>query len=316
MKARTFITSSRITAAALRPWLIVMHLTGVLLIIIALVIATTAADARDAFPLDKYPGLGRSPDAALRDDTIAAWEAFRREEVIASCMERSGFVYVPAVAFPPEALAAVANGLGVPKSGAAPGVSPSGQNEAYVAALPPQERERYYRALFAESATDVAEAMRSGRIPAGRGTDFRSGGCAGAASAAVPSVWTLKRDLSEELDSVRHDIAASPDIAAARALYAECAQSTAGLNAAGPDDLDRLAASDRSRSTAIAAVARECRPIWAAGYRKAEVAALRQFERRHAAILSAAQERYRDAMSTISGNERFRAYLGQYAWLR
>lgn len=37
--------------------------------------AMAPAMAQEAFPLDSYPGLGRSREAALRDDTIAAWEA-------------------------------------------------------------------------------------------------------------------------------------------------------------------------------------------------------------------------------------------------
>lgn len=43
--------------------------------------------------------------AAQRDETIAAWEAFQREQLIASCMARAGFTYVVTAAFPEDALA-------------------------------------------------------------------------------------------------------------------------------------------------------------------------------------------------------------------
>lgn len=316
MKLLTIIRSSRTTAAALRSWLIAMRLAGVALIVIALATAANTVVAGDAFPLDKYPGLGRSPEAARRDDTIAAWEAFRREELIASCMARSGFEYGPAVAFPREALVAVASGLGLADPGSAVTGSPSGQNEAYAAALSVEARERYYRALFGESGADLAAAWRTGRVPEGRGADFARGGCVGAAIAAIPSVWTLKRELEGELDAVRRDIAASAEIAATRARYAECARRAGGIDASGPDVLDRLAASDRSRATAIPLVARECGPVWAAGYRQSEVAALKQFERSNMAVLLAAQERYRDAMATLSIDRGFLAYLARYAWVR
>jgi hypothetical protein len=313
MKPPTVTRSSSGIAWTARIWLRMMQVVGVLLVFTGLVAVANRAEPQEPFPLDEYPGLGRSPAAALRDDTVAAWETFRREQLIASCMQGSGFAYQPAVAFPPEALAAVAKGLGVRYTGSAVPVSPLGRNDAYVEALSAEARERYYRTLLAESAADVAETRRTGRLPAGRGADFATGGCVGESNAAVPSVWTLKRDLGDELDAARRDMAGSQEIGAASAAYAECAQRAGGISARGPADLDALAASDRSWSEAVAAVTKACTELWVTGYRRAEVAALKQFEQRNAAALLVAGERYRDVMKTISADQAFLTYLSQYA---
>lgn len=290
-----------------------MFAVGVLLVVIGLVATAVPVQAEDAFPFDKYPGLGRSRSAALRDDTVAAWEAFRREQSIASCMARAGFAYVPAVAFPSGPLSAVAQGLGVQTAAAATGPTPLERNLAYQAALSAEARERYYQALVGEGATDVAQTQRTGRVPDGRGVDFAKGGCVGEADAAVPSVWTLKLQLNDQLDAARQDIAASAEISAARVAFAECAQQAAGVTARGPDDIDALAATDFSRSDALASVTKACTPVWAAWYRTAEIAAQRRFEQRNTIALLAAQERYRDVMGTISVDQAFLAYLARYA---
>lgn len=297
-----------------RLWFGAMQVIGLMLLVIGVAAAANRAQAEEAFLLDKYPGLGRSPAAAVRDDTIAAWEVFRREQLIASCMGRSGFEYAPTLSFPPQALAAVAKNLSVTRSGSATASAPSDRNDAYVATLSGEQRERYYRALFAESEKDMTVLRQTGRIPDSRGNGFARGGCAGEANSAVPSVWTLKQELELEFDNVRRNIAASSEIASTGAVYAECSQQVAGISARSPRDLDKLAASDSSRAEAIASVGRECSAVWASGYRNAEVAELKRFERRNADALLAAQQRYSDAMTTISADQAFLDYLAQYAF--
>lgn len=296
-----------------RIWLGAAQALGVFLIVLGVVVSNRA-DAIETSPFDKYPGLGRSPAAGLRDNTIAAWEAFRREQLTASCMERSGFTYVPAVEFPSEALVAVAKGLGVSNAHTGTPVAPWQENARYVEALSEVTRDGYYRALLGESAADAEATKLTGELPEGRGADFAQGGCAGDARAAVPGIWTLKRDLSDELDAVRADIAVSTEIEDAKVAYSECARRTGGINANGPGDLDVLAARGLARPAAIARVAEGCNSVWANGYRGAERTALRKFESRNADRLGAAQERYRDAVTTVSKDQSFRSYLAQHAW--
>jgi hypothetical protein len=59
-----------------------------------------AAATLSAAALDEYAGFGQSVEATQRDETIAYWEAFRREQLVGACMAEAGFDYAPAVAFP------------------------------------------------------------------------------------------------------------------------------------------------------------------------------------------------------------------------
>jgi hypothetical protein len=311
VKSPTGTTSSSGTASTARQWLRAMQVVGVLLVVTGVVAVANRAAAQEPFPLDKYPGLGRSPAAAQRDDTIAAWEAFRREQVIASCLAKSGFDHVPAVAFPPDPLAAVARSLGVTDASSA-GPSPREQNAAYEAALSPEAREQYTRAMYGESATDIEQTWRTGLVPPGRESDFATGGCVGESNAAVPSVWALQRGLDTELKVHRQEIATSAEMVATGDAYSACARRAGGISARGPADIERIAVTDASRSSVVAAVIKQCSQIWAVGYRKAEFAAARSFEQRNIAVLRAAEERYRDVMKTISADTAFRTYLAQY----
>jgi hypothetical protein len=170
--------------------------------------ATLAASS-----LDQYPGFGQSPEAVLRDETIAYWEAFQRELLIRECMGEAGFDYAPAAAFPVGDLREVAGGLRVqdrvsPFASAGPR-SPAAWNREYEAGLSGGDRERYNQALLGESAADVAETDRTGVVPEGRRADeFATGGCFGRAEAAVPSVWDARRELATEVDALRRTGAA------------------------------------------------------------------------------------------------------------
>lgn len=294
-----------------RSWLAAMQVIGMVLAVLGVVSFANRAEAQEAFPLDSTPGLGRSPAAAQRDETIAAWEAFQREQVIASCMARAGFRYVVTAAFPEDALAHVARGLGVAVPASSNDLSPAQQNRAYEASLAAAEQERYARALYAESAADMGTMRRTGAFPAGRGADFGKGGCTGEAN-SLPSIWTLQRQLGGELNAMRQEIAASV-ASSAGDTYAACAERAGGITARGPADVERIAATDQSRSTAARVALKQCGPLWEAAYRSAEAAAQRSFAQRHESILRVAQERYRFAMKNIAADQGFRAYLEQNA---
>lgn len=159
-------------------------------------------------PLDEYAGFGQSAEAVQRDETIAYWEAFQREQLVTECMADAGFDYAPAVAFPTGDMLEVAENLGV--SGEAlpftpPQLaSPATWNRDYERGLSADEREQYNLALLGESAADVAEADRTGIVPEGRrAEEFATGGCVGQAAEAVPSVWDARRELGPELDALR-----------------------------------------------------------------------------------------------------------------
>src|SRR5262245_19532069 len=149
-------------------------------------------------PLDPYVGFGRTPQAMLRDDTIAYWEAYQRELVVADCMEEAGLSYAPAVAYPTTATRRVAENLPTPqiRADAAAAASPDEQNRGYEQALSPGERNRYTLTLYGETAADIDAAAVEGEAPDGRGADFATGGCTGRARAAVPSLWDARRAMA------------------------------------------------------------------------------------------------------------------------
>ena len=179
-----------------------------------------AAEATlSATSLEGYAGFGRSPDAVQRDETIAYWEAFRREQLVRECMADAGFDYVPAVAFPTGDMLEVAGSLGVegsPTVGLSPLSSPVSRNRDYEQALPAEERERYNQTLLGESAADVAEADSTGVVPdRRRAEEFATGGCYGRAREAVPGIWEAPRALAAEMDAMRRG-SADPSAAADR----------------------------------------------------------------------------------------------------
>ena len=283
-------------------------LGGSLVLVGAVSIVSAASGPPAAHPLDSYPGFGRSPDAALRDDTYAYWEAFRRERVVEACMADSGFLYAPDVAFPSEAMLAVASGLRVEARQALGLVRPSDTNRAYDSALSPSERDRYFMALFGESAADIKEANRTGQVPTGRADDFAEGGCTGKAAVNVGSIWDLRRSLATEYAEMHRATFNAPELSSTRDDYRACAAQAGVADIADPAELDRAFADGRVDSSS-SALANGCDAIWEAGYRRAEAAGAAQFVRQHQEALRAASERYRNVMSSIRGDAEFLTYL-------
>jgi hypothetical protein len=157
------------------------------------------ADAQ-SYALDAYPGFGRTPQAMVRDDTIAYWEAYRRELVVADCMADAGFSYTPAVAYPTGAIQRIAENLPAPDGeAAAPATRPDEQNRAYEQALAPGDRDGYFRTLSGETAADIDAAARTGAAPDGRGADFATSGCLGTAHDTIPSIWDARRAVAPSL---------------------------------------------------------------------------------------------------------------------
>jgi hypothetical protein len=263
------------------------------------------------FALDGYEGFGRSPEAALRDDTIAYAEAFRREVDIAACMSDAGFEYTPAVAFPADRVADIASGLGIGPGWPAP-EAPAGRNRAYAQGLSPGEHERYYQTWLGESAADVAEAERTGVIPPGRGPDFATGGCLGAAKTAIPGIWGGQRPLRQQLDQ---EIAASPELRAAQSHYRQCAQATGGIAASKPADARRVALADASKAGAVRDVLAACEAGWAAGYDRAARATAERFVNDHGDQLSAIRHHYEAFLTDLARDADFLSYLGAQAAL-
>jgi hypothetical protein len=264
-----------------------------------------------AFPLDSYEGFGRSPQGMLRDDTIAYREAFQREVDVAECMSDAGFDYAPAVAFPTDRVVEIATHLGVPANGApVASETPTSRNRAYADSLSTGDRERYFQTLLGESAADVAEAEVTGEIPHGRGPDFATRGCRGAAAEAIPTIWDRQRPLRQQLDE---DIAASPELGAARSQYRRCAEGAGDIAASDPGDARRVALADSSETDAAMEVLTACEPGWAIGYDRAATSTATRFADEHADELSAIERHYDTALDDIRQDDGFLTYLSEQA---
>ena len=273
-----------------------------------------AADATTSTAsLDEYAGFGRSPDAVLRDETIAYWEAFQREQLIGECMAGAGFDYLPAVAFPAGDMLEVAESLGVEGDSGldlTPLSSPATWNRDYERGLPSDERERYSQTLLGESAEDVAQADRTGVVPDGRSAEeFATGGCYGEAHAAIPGVWDAPHDLRADLDAMRQEIAGSAEMRATADAYAECARSAAGVTVSGPGDVEDVMAGGGPRADAAARAYEDCAAVWADGYEQAAIAAADRFVERHRLDLDAVARRYDGVRDRIAQDESLATYL-------
>jgi hypothetical protein len=264
-----------------------------------------------AFPLDDYEGFGRSPNAVLRDDTIAYREAYQREVEVASCMSDAGFGYSPAVAFPADRVTEIAAGLGVRAAGGA-SESPASRNRVHVQRLSPADRERYFQTWLGESAADVAEAERTGEIPSGRGPDFASGGCLGAAKAAIPGIWDRQRPLRQQFDE---DLAAGRELRAAKSQYRQCAQSVGDIVASDPGDARGVAQADKTNVAAVEKVLADCEAGWADGYDRAATATAERFVTGHADELSEIRHHYATALTDLRSDAGFLRYLSEHAGL-
>lgn len=278
-------------------------------------------EAGGEFPLDDYPGFGRSADAAMRDDTIAYWEAYERELLVRSCMADAGFSYQPVVEFPGDTTVHVADNLGVAEErSVTPAMSPRDRNRAYEAGLSHAGRDRWYRTLLGERAADIDEANRDGRIPAHRGPDFATGGCFGDAQAAIPGIWQQPRRLEPEFERMRQEIAADPAIERAKQEYATCSERAGGIRLLGPGALDEFvaeaeAAGQKIDYAELELIDARCMPAWVAGYRQAEIRAAERFAERNSALLDGQAQRYADVLEEIASDEAFRAYIADHAAL-
>lgn len=249
------------------------------------------------FALDRVPGFGRSPEAINRDNTIALWEEFRRQQAVRSCMAEAHLEYVPDPAFAPDILHSAGSSLDIEAERLGTD-SPSERNAAYVDSLSMTQQGRYFQTLFGETAADVAEVQRTGLLPAGR-SEFATGGCYGRAWSSLSSIWEGHRTLSPALNT---DIMASDLYEDARADYRDCAEDVSGLRLSSPADItpDMEAGQD---------IMIECEPVWAAGYDRAAMATGERFAASHADELDSIVQDYVDVTELIQADEGFRRFV-------
>ncbi|MGH9154983.1 MAG: hypothetical protein ACRD1K_03850 [Acidimicrobiales bacterium] len=266
------------------------------------------AGSQLSIPLDEYPGFGKSPEGALRDDSIALWEAYRRERTVESCMARRGFTYFLDVAFPGTVVLAVGRHLSV-EPVRTEGLSPKSRNDAVRSGLQSLvERDAYFLALYGETSDAVDAYERNGGLT--EGDDFATKGCMREAGAAVGNVWEVRRSLDPALAVLNQQIGAS-----IAATYSSCTSKAGDISARNPAVLEaRLneAAPGSKDAPSVVDALDQCRDVWDGAFAAAEADLAQQFSLKHSRALSELRSRYDDVMSTIRADEPFRHYLAAH----
>lgn len=269
---------------------------------------------------DTVPGLGRSADAVLRDDTIAYWEAWKRSKITANCMRDAGFTWHLDVGYPQESIARVAESLGVRALSTT--VTPSGEelNATSYEQMDARQQDAYSRALQGESAADMWELSRTGSVPEGRDDTFASGGCLGQAWNEVPGVWSLSREVGPEILDVELEIKES-EFGEVRAAYANCAADVGLDGIDGPESIDQVLLDATNADTAVSPVeldslvaladevTTECGAIWATGSNEAYAHALSVVRARHGDLFDTHIRNYEAVLPEIRMDVEFLAFL-------
>ena len=172
-------------------------------------------------PLAAYPGFGH--DAAADEGRYTSEES-ARENLIASCMRRHGFRYVPEPSVVADDSTTAADAFA------------AGPNERYTASLTRRQWRRYSLAL-----AGVPDANDPGAGP--------SGGCILDAHDAIPGVFAALNALREPYEDMQDRITADRRVVAATGRWGRCMRSQ-GHSYASPEQL--AAAPDMAPATPAA----------------------------------------------------------------
>lgn len=260
----------------------------------------SGASSQMQSPFDQYVGFGRTDDSIARDNKIALWEAFKREQYVASCMRDAGFHHQPSPEYPPAEVIAVADRLAVVPL--AEGPSPKSANEDYVATLEPTDRDDYYMTLYGESASSMDQARARGGE--GVSDDFATGGCVGNADKAIGSIWDLRRSVEGDMTDLRSEVASLISDA-----YGDCAAKF-GVSASNPGDLERIEPSGTSSDDdIIEKVLTGCVSVWDSEHARVEAVLGAEFIQRHQAQFDRQWETYTEVEAEISQDTAFLTYI-------
>jgi len=255
---------------------------------------------------DSIPGFGTTKENALRDDTIALWEAYKREIIVKNCMEMSQHQYQIEVAFPTGVAIEVANSLSLPDAHtlARPTVSwgilanINANNYQRALSLGDAQKDSYFLSLYGEIAADVEFVESTGVLPPGR-QDFARGGCVRQSWNEIPGVYALKRALSLELDTARQDEISHLD--SSELLEKNCTGYSKTTSLA---ELDVFLQSNESN-----AITSECESEIVQRTIALNQSALQRVLTNNTNIARLHVDAYADAMHSVTNDKRFLAFL-------
>jgi hypothetical protein len=257
-----------------------------------------------------------SRDAVLRDEAISYWEAWMRDTAVQGCMQTEGFDWEPEVLYPEDAVADVAQYLGVPVS-SVKGASETAEvrNARVVAALDGEDRDRYFLSLLGETAAVIDYVNENGgQLPTGRDSEtFARGGCRGEAEAAVGSVWDLRRAQGQELLELHREARQAPELAADHVRFQVCAAEQGLDNVTSPADVEQAIAEGGKRGQAAGAVQTRCAAVWNALNEEALAHAADAFRTAQAATVEIQTRKYATALDRIRQDESFLRFVAEAA---
>lgn len=235
-----------------------------------------------------------------RDDAIAAWEAFQREEHVTDCMRSAGFEYHPDLRFPRNQLQDIAKYLGV-ETGGEPDTEGFKANQKYQESLDEGVRDEYFSALYGISA-ETYDNGDSGKDD----TEITLRGCYSDAVDSVDSVWALRRTFAEEILSLSTEAKDPGAMEGAERGYAKCA---ADMGARGSSNPRELEAARQDNPDLVSRVGDACNPPYYEAYTASLAGLQENFISAHPAVAEQ-RARYASALEEMRSDFDFMAMLG------
>jgi hypothetical protein len=257
--------------------------------------------------VNDIPGLGMSPEAVLRDDRIAIFEAYQRDSLVASCMSGQGFTWEPEVLYPEQSLLDVATDMQVRPTSPADGKAAAERNGALERALSIADRDRYSRALYGYSVEELDARREKGDDLVG------AGGCLSFATGG-PRIWDVREAYISRwtglLSAARQDPATGETQAVVADCY--CDHGAPGVDLGEPGALDQFVGDGGDPRVFEAAIG-ACRDVQVAADRIRQQVASDEFVARYGGELSPQVRRYQQMIPTIETDVQFRLVLSMRA---
>lgn len=272
---------------------------------------TVQAAAPAVSASESAPGLGRSARDVTRDDLLALGEAWQRGQRVAECMAAQGFDYLPEALYPGGAVLRVAAALGVSPD-AQPAPSPEARNATYVTAMSPAASNRYFLALYDETAQAIDRADGEAGGGEALSESFADGGCSGEARQAIDSLWSLPDVMEQMRVELRRAERAKAEQQPAGVAWSAClaAQGLPGIT--GPAGIDELLLASFDPAVVSQATA-ACRPLEEATTTAVQQSVAAELERRFAGELAEQRSRYASAEQDLRADPAFATFVAQAA---
>ena len=176
-------------------------------------------------PLSAYPGFGHNADA---DEIQYLLEEAERERLVEGCMRTAGFRYNAAPSVD-------ANEPLIKPKNSSKSSSLIDQNERYAQTLSPENRQKYYLALYGVPDPNDPQKLWNPESDSG-------GGCSGAAIRAVPGVFAARGKLGEQFATMLAEIRKDARVVAVEAEWAGCMRGMKGkgFTVSNPGEVHRL----------------------------------------------------------------------------